>query len=271
MIGLGVFFPIILGFQTYFQMRQESDAIEDPTLFVNQTDREGALPVTVGNLLMHHPKQILTATMLGATLQLTGINAVMFYGPKIIKSAGFENGNLLNIYVGAWNFVTTLFAIFLVNKLGRRLLFLVGTALLTVALLGIGFTFTFTETCAPPANKTQLEFDFMQFPQADPPAVCPRVVGVSVGLAVFILGFEIGPGCLFWVLANEIFPRSFSDLGASYTNIVQWGFNLLVSSTFALLQPESLGFYLFGGFGVICTIYLFFFLRVSDTPSSRSD
>jgi len=94
---------------------------------------------------------------------------------------------------------------------------------------------------------------------------CPRVISVTVGLAVFILGFEMGPGCLFWVLVNEIFPKTFSDLGASYTNIAQWGFNLLVSSTFALLNPLY-AFYVFASAGVICTIYLAAFLRDPVNP-----
>jgi len=99
---------------------------------------------------------------------------------------------------------------------------------------------------------------------ADESGVCPRVIGVVVGLALFLLGFEAGPGCLFWVLANELkVPRSFNDLGASYTNIVQWGFNLLVSFTFPLFTEgyEFIAFFIFGGAGVICTVYLAVFLE----------
>jgi len=184
----------------------------------------------------------------------------MFYGPKIIQASGFSDGNVLNLAVGGWNFITTLVAIFLVGKLGRRALFLLGTAILTVALIGIALTFNLTDECS---NQTStVSFAHMRYSnelQANHTA-CPRVIGVTVGLIVFILGFEMGPGCLFWVLANEMFPKRFSELGASYTNIAQWGFNLLVSSTFAFI-PQDVAFYVFAGAGVVCTVYLFLFLK----------
>jgi len=66
----------------------------------------------------------------------------------------------------------------------------------------------------------------------------------------------------FWVLVNDpnIFSEDVRDHGASLSNGLQWGFNLAVSSLSPLLFA-SIGvdktFYIFGGFGVLCTIYLF--------------
>lgn len=87
----------------------------------------------------------------------------MFYGPFILKKAGFTDGNLLNLVrsiflffflmsaqgIGGWNFITTLVAVILVKKVGRRALMIFGTALMTLALIGIGLTFTLTveEAC----------------------------------------------------------------------------------------------------------------------------
>jgi len=261
MIGIGELFPIILLIFTFFFMKPERDDVplkEEANLI--DAHNSDALPVSIINLFRHHPTQILTATILSATLQLTGINAVMFFGPEIIKASGFKDGNLLNLAIGGWNSITTLVAVLLVRRMGRRFLMLVGTGLLTIALVGIALTFNLTHDC----NATQTTF----YEAAPATNTCPRVYGVIVGLALFLLGFEMGPGCLFWVLANEIFPRSFSELGASYTNIAQWGFNLLVSSTFISIPPLY-SFWIFAGIGVVCTVYLFLALPRAEPKGDR--
>jgi len=87
----------------------------------------------------------------------------------------------------------------------------------------------------------------------------------------FLGGFEAGPGCLFWVLANEIFDEDVREAGAATSNILQWAFNLLVSSIFPIMF-SAIGndktFYIFGGIGVACTIYLAFFLKGKQVDSA---
>jgi len=97
---------------------------------------------------------------------------------------------------------------------------------------------------------------------------------VGVGLAAFIFGFEVGPGCLFWVIINELFPKEHIEIGGTYANILQWAFNLLVSSLYPVLtKPNVLSpfgtFYLFGSVGVASTIYIFFMLP--ETKATKED
>jgi len=142
-----------------------------------------------------HLKHLIMAFVLAATLQLTGINAVMYYGPKIIQAAGFDSPFLLTIVIGGWNFLTTVLAIFFVDRFGRRLLMLIGVGILSGSLVLIAVAYWFLE------------------------GLWLGVV-VGIGLLGFILGFEVGPGCLFWVIVNEYFPKEIKESGASITNLL---------------------------------------------------
>jgi len=67
------------------------------------------------------------------------------------------------------------------------------------------------------------------------------------------------------VLINEMLPEEYIEFGGSYANILQWGFNLLVSTIFPYLGAKTaLGpsgtFYLFGAVGFACLAYCFFLL-----------
>jgi len=172
----------------------------------------------------------------------------MYYGPLIISQAGdyFRNNqNLLNIAIGAWNFLTTIIAVALVDRLGRRPLMICGTAVMSVALLVLGIIYI--------------------------PALTAGLTGVKLGIAVgvcllaFIFGFEIGPGCLFWVLVNENFPKEHSqykEAAATYANVLQWLLNLTVSLVFPTVSNYPMPTFLFfGAVGLISTAYLVFFMK----------
>jgi len=255
-IGIGIFFPIILLILTVMRMLEPStwtDLQAKQRASANHEEVGGPKKANLGEICRQSRLRILlvTLTVLSSILQLTGINAVMYYGPAILVAAGVSNGNALNIGIGAWNFATTLVAIFLVDKWGRRPLMLWGVLLMSVCLIVIGVVYQLKEISST-----------------------ARIAGVGAGLAGFIAGFEVGPGCLFWVLINELFPEEYIEFGGSYANILQWGFNLFVSTIFPYLgDPKALGqsgtFYLFGAIGFACLAYCFFFLK--ETKGERDD
>jgi len=172
----------------------------------------------------------------------------MYYGPLIIQKANIgPNPDMLNIAIGVWNFLTTFTAVFLVERLGRKMLMISGTAIMSIALIVVGICLTESVVAENSIG---------------------RPIGVSIGLAIFIAGFEGGAGCLFWVLANEIFDEDVRGAGASTTNVLQWGFNLVVSSAFPVMASgvgQGPTFYIFGGIGILCTIILWF--RLPDIKS----
>jgi len=179
-------------------------------------------------------RQTIKGIVLAVILQLTGINAIMYYGPKIIEGAGFHNATLLNVGIGVWNFLSTFIAVSLVGLLERRTLIIGGTVVMSLALILVGLC---------------LNDSIIRDPLA-------KGIGVGIGLALFIAGFEGGIGCLFWVLVNEIFDSDVREHGSSMCNVMQWLFNILVSSLFPLLfEKKDLTFYVFGGIGILCTLY----------------
>jgi len=190
-------------------------------------------------------------TVLACILQLTGINAVMYYGPQIISLSGeffAENQNLLNIGIGFFNFLFTIAAAGLVERLGRRPLMIFGTATMSLALFALGVVFI------PKLNEKIISN--------------PINLGIAVGICLisFIFGFEIGPGCLFWVLVNENFPKEHSkykETAATYANVLQWVLNLLVSLVFPITIKNNAmeTFLFFGGVGILATVYLVIFMK----------
>eukprot|EP01065_Artemidia_motanka_P048182 TRINITY_DN7721_c0_g1_i1.p2 TRINITY_DN7721_c0_g1~~TRINITY_DN7721_c0_g1_i1.p2 ORF type:complete len:535 (+),score=203.79 TRINITY_DN7721_c0_g1_i1:82-1605(+) len=156
-------------------------------------------------------------------LQLTGINAVMFYSGKFFDAANYKHKIFGSVLVMAWNFVTTLIALVLVNKFGRRGLMMRGLFLIMVSI-----------TLLTP-------FDQWVTNDSVKAAMC------FVCLGVYILGFEMGPGCLFWVYLPEVAPEG-SPL-FPFANALQWTFTLIVTFMFPPLQDAVDG-YVFWFFAV---------------------
>ena len=160
-------------------------------------------------------------------LQLTGINAVMFYCAKFLEASGVSQKILGTVVIMFWNFLTTLVSLFLSDRAGRRKLLVPSVGTLTVSMLLL----TAVVTLTPKMNAA---------------------VGSALAfllLAVYIAGFEVGPGTLFWVVCNEVFPEEISQRGFGFINALQWAFTLLVTFTFPSLQ-NALGGYVFLIFGV---------------------
>jgi hypothetical protein len=252
--SFGTVLPLILMIVIVIWMKETSNLKSGETTPLQNKESQDLEVVssTGGWAGLFVPRRLFTQTLTGfilaVTLQLTGVNAIMYFGIQIISNAvPGSNALLLNIAIGGWNFLATFIALVLVSKLSRRILITGATVVIAIALIIVGCCF-------------QLITD-----------VTNRGIGIAVGLFLFIGGFEAGPGCLFYILANEIFDSKVKAEGAALVNVLQWAFNLVVSSLFPYMFI-SLGqgptFFLFGGFGVVCAIYLFFFLRL---PSESRD
>jgi MFS family permease len=251
-LGLGIIIPLALLILTLMKMVEPTTWLEGREAKRGSHMQQLENAPSVGDVCRqpHLRLLLLTNTILASILQLTGINAVMYYGPNILKKSGIKQGDAVNIGIGAWNFVSTIAAVFLVDRLGRRPLMLLGVALITVSLIMIGVV-----------SDSHIHL-----------TDTGKSASVIVGLAIFIFGFEVGPGCLFWVIINELFPESYIEFGGTYANILQWGFNLLVSTVFPVMLTNigpAATFYIFGGIGALCFIYTFFLLP--ETKATEDD
>ena len=177
--------------------------------------------------------------------QVTGINTVIYYAPLIIQSAGIssESGAILaTAGIGVVNVLMTIVAMWLIDRVGRRPLLLVGTAgmVATLGLLGLAFHMS---------GKSS------------------GLVWLAViSMMVYVASFAISLGPIFWLLISEIYPLKIRSSSEGLAAAFNWGSNLLVSLTFlTLLQMigSARTFWLYGLFAIAAWIFSYF--RVPET------
>ncbi|NSL86099.1 sugar porter family MFS transporter [Chitinophaga sp. Mgbs1] len=177
---------------------------------------------------------LIMACVLTAFSQFSGINAVIYYGPTIMKASGIVATDTLfyQVLLGAANMLFTFIAIWKVDSLGRRPLYLAGSlcAAVTLALAGACFLF--------------------------------NIGGWVMLLPVtgFLLFFAFSLGPLKFVIATEIFPTSVRSLALSVCILVMWISDWLLNLLFPILR-EGIGvaatFFIFAG----CCLFSFFYAR----------
>ena len=156
---------------------------------------------------------------LGFLIQITGINAVVFYSPLIFKEMGFE-GNaallLLPALVQVGSLIATVASLLIVDRLGRRPTLLTGIGAMVVSTLLLVGVFA-------AGGLTGLT-GWLGF----------------IGIFVFTAGFNFGFGSLVWVYASESFPAHLRTMGASAMLTADLVANLIIGLYF-LSALESLG------------------------------
>ncbi len=185
---------------------------------------------------------LLVGVLLALFQQLTGINTVIYYAPTIFQYAGITSSSaaiLATVGVGVINVLTTIVAVRLIDRTGRRPLLLVSLAGMTVSLVALGLAFRSPSTGG--------------------------AVGwfAAVSLAVYIASFAVGLGPVFWLLISEIYPLSVRGVGMSLATVVNWVTNLLVALTFLTLI-DHLGkpgtFWLYASISVVAVVFSILFI-----------
>lgn len=176
----------------------------------------------------------------------TGIEAVVLYSPRIFKKAGVVNKNKLLLATVGVGLTKTLFifvATFLLDKVGRRMLLLVGTIGMVVALLVLGSSLTVAEH-----SKEKLMWALVL-------SIC--------AVYTFVAFFSMGMGPIAWVYLSEIFPLRVRALGVGIGVGVNRVMNAAVSMSFiSIYKAITIGgaFFMFAGFGVLSLVFIYFFL-----------
>src|SRR5689334_15646953 len=180
--------------------------------------------------------------------QIVGINTVIYYAPTILKFAGQQNTGALtqSVYIGCTNVFFTIVAILLLDRLGRRFFLIAGTATLTAALVDLGIFFQ--------SASLQHSAGWLSL-------VC---------LLVYIMGFAVGLGPVFWLMISEIFPLQMRGPAMAVCTMFNWGFNFMISYTFLTLTDvltKQGAFWLYAFFGVCAVV---FFVTVVPETKDRS-
>ena len=158
---------------------------------------------------------IFVGIMLSVFQQTVGINAVLYYAPRIFESMGMGNPMTQTVLMGVVNITFTLVAILTVEKLGRRPLLIVGSLGMAAGALGVAL--------------------------ADVIPGLPGIIGV-VSVMVYSACFMFSWGPICWVLISEIFPNTIRGAAVAIAVAFQWISNFAVSSTFVPMYSWSPGF-----------------------------
>lgn len=141
--------------------------------------------------------------------QLSGINALLYYAPRILTEAGLAESSALlsSIGVGVTNMIFTLLGIYLIDKLGRKQLMYIGSIgyIISLSLISCAFIFNWEGSYMP------------------------------LFLFAFIAAHAIGQGAVIWVFISEIFPNHLRGFGQSFGCSVHWVLAAVVPSLVPVL------------------------------------
>jgi SP family arabinose:H+ symporter-like MFS transporter len=190
-------------------------------------------------------KALIIAVGLSVFGQLTGINAVIYYGPEILKQAGIQFGNALQFQtlLGIINLVFTILALLLIDKLGRRPLLIGGMAAVVLTLLLAGLLFLKDH---------------------------PNGLLIVVVLGVYIACIAFSICAVIWVLTPEILPNRVRGRGMSMATFSNWATNTMAAYLFpwyVATYGMHVGFFTFGA---ICLAATLFFWKFVPETKGRS-
>ena len=161
--------------------------------------------------------------------QMSGINAIIYYAPRIYELTGLgkESALLSTAGIGIANLLFTLLGWYLIDRVGRRILMFIGSLGYIITLSLIAYAF-YTES-----------YTF-----------------VPIYIFAFIASHAIGQGSVIWVFISEIFPNSVRASGMAWGSLTHWVFAALVANFFPLFTESYGGTLIFGFFAVMMVAQL---------------
>lgn len=174
--------------------------------------------------------------------QVSGINAVIYYAPRIFEEAGLTANTALlsSVGIGLVNLIFTMIGLSLIDRFGRRLLMYIGSFGYIMSLSAVAFVF-FSGTSDG--------------------------ITVPVLLFVFIAAHAIGQGAVIWVFISEIFPNQVRSYGNSMGSSTHWVFAALIAAVFPWMASSFGQAYIFGFFAVMMVFQLLFVWKMM--PETR--
>ncbi|KAA6300845.1 MAG: D-xylose-proton symporter [Candidatus Ordinivivax streblomastigis] len=187
---------------------------------------------------------LIVGIILAIFQQITGINIIMYYAPVIFDTLGFSIDSSLfqTVLIGCINFLFTIISLFFVDRLGRKPLLLIGSALMTISLGVLAFSI----------NEMMEGY------------------WILLCILVYIASFAGSLGPVTWVLISEIFPNKYRAIGMSVSTLFLWVAAFFVSLLFPVIL-SSLGIAnTFLLFMIVCiAAFLFYLFFVKETKNTK--
>ena len=192
-------------------------------------------------------KPIAYAMLLAMFNQLSGINAILYYAPRIFEMAGFDRADAFqqSVYIGLANFLFTILAMSVIDRFGRKRLLLIGALGMVVFLVLTAIAFS------------------------QPNVANPYVIVYLIG---FIAFFAFSQGAVIWVFIAEIFPNRVRSQGSSLGSSTHWVMAAVISWLFPIIVEGSPlgGFYAFVFYAVMMLLSFLFIWRVMPETKGKS-
>jgi SP family xylose:H+ symportor-like MFS transporter len=213
------------------------------------TDIKNTVTEKTEKLMAYGFMCIFVGIMLSVFQQAVGINAVLYYAPRIFADMGMDNPMVVTVVMGIVNISFTLVAVFTVEKLGRKPLLISGSLGMALGAFGVATTF----------GNPALEM----------------VTMLSLMLYAACFMFSWGPIC--WVYIAELFPNTIRGGATAIAVAFQWIFNFIVSSTFVpmfnieLTKGDGFGhWFTYGLYGLICVIAAIFVWKLVPETKGKT-
>ncbi|HWQ53936.1 MAG TPA: sugar porter family MFS transporter [Bryobacteraceae bacterium] len=188
-------------------------------------------------------KPLIIAVVLAVLQQVTGINTVLFYGSIIFKEHAGNAENVAigaNVLVGLVNFLATIVALWIIDKVGRKTLLIVSAGGMALSEIALGAAFLME------------------------PAPAGLILGIILACAAF---FAVGLGPAVWVLMAELFPTRIRGRAMSIATITLWVACVALTATFLSLTRAITATGAFWLYSVMCITTVIFVWRV--TPETK--
>lgn len=186
--------------------------------------------------------------LLSAFQQFVGINAVFYYSNLIWESVGFSQDQafLTSMITNAVNVGTTLIAIALIDRVGRKRLLLTGSGGMAVTLLALTVIFGTAPQVADAAGTLQPSLE----------GATATVAVIAFNVYVFFFGMSWGP--VVWVLLGEMFPNRIRAAALALAAAAQWIANFIVSTSFPPIAARSLtiAYGIFTAFAIVSIVFV---------------
>ncbi|WP_448657532.1 sugar porter family MFS transporter [Sphingomonas sp. CJ99] len=184
--------------------------------------------------------------LLAVFQQLVGINVIFYYGATLWQLAGFTEDQSLqiNIVSGVVSIAACIITIFLVDKIGRKPLLLIGSAGMAVTLFALVYTF---------ANGTlDAEGQLSLSPSLGTLAL--------VAANLYVIFFNMSWGPIMWVMLGEMFPNQIRGSALAVCGFFQWFTNFLISLSFPIMAA-GIGLAASYSFYAVCAVISFFLVQ----------
>lgn len=187
----------------------------------------------------------LLAIVIAAFNQLSGINAIIYFAPRIFEMAGIsaEGALLSTVGIGAINLVATMLGLYLIDRLGRKKLMYIGSVGYIISLSLIAYSFSGGQV---------------------------NVSLLPIFMFMFIASHAIGQGAVIWVFIAEVFPNDLRAYGQSLGSFTHWILAALIANIFPFFANQFGPVPIFSFFGVMMILQLIWVATKMPETKGRS-